>query len=265
MIPDLASETSAPKFLKTRVGMLKLAKEIVGTKPQTIVIASPHSLRLWRKIGIVTAENSSGKLRGPRRNGNFVSLKVKCDREFAKELLTRAMEKHLPVVGANYGSFEGSSSDMPMDWGTLIPLWFVMRRSRKKPKVVIVTPSREIPLSQNYEFGRVIAHLAESKSTRCVFIASADQAHAHRKSGPYGFSKAASEYDQLVLEAIRRNRIDAVMKLRADFVKNAKPDSLWQMTMLAGALSRVPMRSQLFSYQVPTYYGMICAGFRRET
>lgn len=53
------------------------------------------------------------------------------------------------------------------------------------------------------------------------------------------------------------------MNLKAKFVENAKPDSLWQMTMLAGVLSRVRMHAELFSYQVPRYYGMICAGFRR--
>jgi aromatic ring-opening dioxygenase LigB subunit len=129
--------------------------------------------------------------------------------------------------------------------------------------VVVVTPSREIPLVQNYRFGQVIAQLAEESSRRYVFVASADQAHAHKKSGPYGFSKAASEYDRFVVDAIEGNRIQSVMGLSRECVENAKPDSLWQMAMLAGALSEVKMRAELFSYQVPTYFGMICAGFKR--
>jgi len=104
---------------------------------------------------------------------------------------------------------------------------------------------------------------AEKKAKRCIFVASADQAHAHKKSGPYGFSKAAAMYDRLVLDAIRANRIDRIMNLEAKLVEDAKPDSLWQMTMLVGVLSKVRLYSAFFSYQVPTYYGMICAGFRR--
>jgi aromatic ring-opening dioxygenase LigB subunit len=138
-----------------------------------------------------------------------------------------------------------------------------MKQTRRKPKVVIVTPSREIPLSQNYDFGRLIAELAESKSKRYVFVASADQAHAHQKSGPYGFSPKAGEYDRIVVNAIETGRLDSIMKLRTRLVEDAKPDSLWQMAMLAGALSRVRMHGQLYSYQVPTYYGMLCAGFQR--
>jgi aromatic ring-opening dioxygenase LigB subunit len=116
-------------------------------------------------------------------------------------------------------------SDMPMDWGTLVPLWFIMKRNQRNPKVVIVTPSREIPLSENYEFGRIIAELAEKKSKRYIFVASADQAHAHKKSGPYGFSKAAAMYDQLVLDAIRRDRIRSIMTLKTKLVEDTKPDS----------------------------------------
>jgi aromatic ring-opening dioxygenase LigB subunit len=140
----------------------------------------------------------------------------------------------------------------------------MMRRCRNKPKVVIVTPSREIPLSKNFEFGRIIADQAEAeRSKRIVFVASADQAHAHRKNGPYGFSKRAEEYDSFVLNAIRENQIGRIMGLKADFVESAKPDSLWQMAMLAGVADRIRLQAELISYEAPTYFGMICASFRR--
>ena len=135
---------------------------------------------------------------------------------------------------------------------------------RVKTRIVIVTPSREIPLRQNMEFGRVIGKLAEQKKRkRFVFVASADQAHTHAKSGPYGFSSAASRYDMLVVEAIEKNRFRSIMNLDSRLVKKAKPDSLWQMAMLVGIAEEVRMKPRLLSYEVPTYYGMICAGFER--
>jgi aromatic ring-opening dioxygenase LigB subunit len=263
VIPELATRATPRGFLITREGMLRIANEVKRAKPDTIVIATPHNLRLWRRIGVVLSENSSGKLQGSRGSRRSVHLKVRCDQEFARKLLDRATKRGLPVVGANYGSFEGPLSDLPMDWGTLVPLWFLTRDHQKHPRVVIVTPSREIPPFQNYEFGQTIAELAERASKTYVFVASADQAHAHKKSGPYGFSRAAAEYDRFVVDAIQKNRIRSVMNLSGKFVEAAKPDSLWQMTVLAGVLSKVRMDAELFSYQVPTYYGMICAGFQR--
>jgi aromatic ring-opening dioxygenase LigB subunit len=137
-------------------------------------------------------------------------------------------------------------------------------RCRKKPRLVIVTPSREVPLSKNFQFGRIIAELAEAnRKKRVVFVASADQAHAHKKNGPYGYSPRAKEYDQLVLDALSRNRVDQIMTIKPDLVEAAKPDSLWQMTILAGAMAKVNFKAELISYEAPTYFGMICANFRR--
>jgi len=132
-----------------------------------------------------------------------------------------------------------------------------------KSEIVIVTPSREIALARNYEFGMVFGDLAERDEKRIVFVASADQAHAHKKDGPYGFSPRASVYDRLVVEAVRRNQMKSILDLSPSLGREAKPDSLWQMAMLAGVLDRVEMKPRFHSYQVPTYYGMLCAGFER--
>ena len=264
-IAKLASKSTVRKFQKTRDGLRNLAKEVRKARPDTIVIATPHNLKVWRKIAVVTAENSTGTLQASPRNKRSVGLRVRCDVEFAKSLLEAATRRKLPVVGANYGTSEGVTSDMPMDWGTLVPLWFIIPECRPKPKVVIVTPSREIPLSQNFQFGRVIGELSERKAKRIVFVASADQAHRHKKFGPYGFNKTSKEYDKFVVHAIQGGQIESIMRLKPKFVDAARPDSLWQMTMLAGVVDGLKMNAELISYDVPTYFGMICASFRRNS
>jgi aromatic ring-opening dioxygenase LigB subunit len=261
IIPHLAVRKTEHLFAKTRESVRKIARDIKMARPDTIVIASPHNLRLQNKIGIVTSENTTGQLSGPR--GRKVSLGLKCDREFSQDLLQESTRKHLPVVGANYGTAEGPASDMPMDWGTLVPMWFVAKEERVKARTVIVTPSREIPLKQNIALGTTIAEMAEKRNKRVVFIASADQAHAHARSGPYGYHQSATRYDEFVSQAIQKNRIESISRLSKQFVEEAKPDSLWQMAMLAGLTRVVKMRGNLLSYEVPTYYGMICASFLR--
>jgi len=261
IIPQLAVRKTEHLFEKTRESVRKIARDIRNARPETIVLASPHNLRLQDNIAIVTAENSTGYLKGPR--GRKVSLSLRCDREFAQDLLQESARKHLPVVGANYGTTEGPASDMPMDWGTLVPMWFVAKEERVKARTVIVTPSREIPLRQNIALGTTIAEIAEKGRNRLVFIASADQAHAHKKSGPYGYNRSAAKYDEFVSQAIQKNRIESISRLSKRFIEDAKPDSLWQMAILAGLTKIVKMRGNMLSYEVPTYYGMICASFVR--
>src|SRR5438445_3000176 len=234
IIPQLAARKTKHLFVKTRESMRKIARDIREVRPDTIVIASPHNLRLQDKIGIMTSENTTGRLNGPR--GKKVNLSLKCDREFAQDLLQESTRKHLPVVGANYGTAEGPASDMPMDWGTLVPMWFVAKEERVKAKTVIVTPSREIPLRQNIELGTAIAEMAEQRKKRLVFIATAHPPPAHKKSGPYGYHRSAAKYDELVSQAIRKNRIESISRLNKRFIERAKPDRLWQMAMLSGLI-----------------------------
>jgi aromatic ring-opening dioxygenase LigB subunit len=119
-IGQLAPKAAANKFRKARDGLRRLASDVGKARPDAIVIATPHNLRLCGKIAIVLSENSTGILQASPRNKKTVSLKAKCDVKFAKQLLERSATGHLPVVGAHYGTTEGVTSDMPMDW----ELWF---------------------------------------------------------------------------------------------------------------------------------------------
>ncbi len=257
VVPSLAGKR-LKQLSPTRAAMRRIAALMREARPDTIVIATPHNLRMPKHIGVVIAENSSGAVTSGRKQ---VRLRAKCDLGFANRVIGVAEQRGLPVVGANYGALEGPLSDLAMDWGTLVPLWFLLRGT--KAKIVIVTPARGIPLEQNFEFGRAVADAAEREEKRVAFVASADQAHAHERSGPYGYDRRAEEYDRRVADAIRGNELEAIMRMDPDFVAAACPDSLWQMTMLAGVSSVVPMIGELLSYQVPTYYGMLCASFRR--
>jgi len=259
VIPELAGK-QLKAFAETRKGMESLAQAMNRHRPSTVVVATPHGLRLDRTIGVVTTEYSEGTLKA---HGKSVEIRLRCDRQLAQKVVQKANETKLPVLGVNYGTNEGPSSCMPMDWGTLIPLWFLgkSKNEKRKRRTVIVTPSREISLTDLVNFGRTIAEAAETSHKSIAFVASADQGHAHDKKGPYGFNRASAKYDNLVIQAIKENSLKQLLKLSPKFVEDAKPDSLWQIAILIGILERVPMKARFVSYQAPTYYGMLCADF----
>jgi len=257
MIPELAAD-KLEAFSETRKSMEELARLSAKQDVRTIVLATPHNLRLESTIGVVTSEFTEGTLEA---NDKQVQLHCECDQQLAKEILAKAKRMGLPVVGANYGTSEGHASCMPMDWGTLIPLWFLVGRAESKPKVVIVTPSREIPMQSLVDFGQAIAEAVEASGKRVAFVASADQGHAHRADGPYGFHPASAEFDELVRRAVSENDLAPLFCLNQQFIDDAKPDSLWQLAILQGILKRNPMSARLLSYQVPTYFGMLYASY----
>jgi len=245
-------------FSETRRSMEECGSLFKEREPETVVIVTPHGLRLEATIGVITSEFTDGTLEA---NSKKVALRCECDRQLANEILGNAKRLGLPVVGANYGTSEGPASCMPMDWGTLIPLWFFVGQGQNRPKVVIVTPSREIPLESLVRFGRVVAETAEASGKRVAFVASADQGHAHRPDGPYGFNPASAEFDEMVKRAVLENDLAPLLSLSPQFIEDAKPDSVWQLAMLHGMLEHTSMRSRLLSYQKPTYFGLLCAAY----
>ncbi len=266
IIPPLATPSERRRYAGTTRAMQRMAREIRIARPHTIVVATPHNLRFREGIGVVVSENASGTLPmfSSRKPFPRQRIRMKCDRELAEALLAEARRRRLPSVGANYATASGKYSNMPLDWGTLVPLWFFIRGHRVRPELVVVTPSREISLGENVRFGTLIADVAEKSEKRVVFVASADHAHAHKKSGPYGFSPAAAAYDARMVKAIRGDDLRSVLRISTRLVRDAKPDSLWQVAMLAGVSQRLRLRPELLAYEVPAYYGMICAAFRRR-
>jgi aromatic ring-opening dioxygenase LigB subunit len=260
ILPELAGNM-LQAFAVTRKGMEQIAESMRENRIETVIIATPHNLRLEATIGIVTSEFTEGIL---EENNNQVRLRCQCNSQLARAILAKAKSSCLPVVGVNYGTSEGPASCMPMDWGTLIPLWFMAREKQEAPKVIIVTPSREIPMQSLTLFGQAIAEAAEASERRVAFVASADQGHAHRSDGPYGFNVASAEFDEAVKMAVQKNDLKPLLNLPPKFVEDAKPDSIWQIAILQGVLERVPMKGFLLSYQAPTYYGMLCAEYLPE-
>src|SRR5438270_271209 len=179
--------------------------------------------------------------------------------ELAWELLDAIAAAGVSVAAVSFGSNDATTAVAPMDWGVLIPLWFMGGRSQPPVRAVVVTPARELAATDHIAAGAAIASVAARSDARVAFIASADHGHAHLASGPYGFDPAAAEYDAVVTELVRSNRLEDLVDIGRDKVESAKADSWWQMVMLHGATRG--WRGTLLSYDAPTYFGMLTAAY----
>lgn len=245
-------------YAALRSAMEELGQRVKAQRLDTIVLLTPHGLRLQGEVAIYTCEQSSGSMSG---GGNTVTGRVRCDKELAQAILRETKSAGIPAVGCNYGAMSGPGSDILMDWGTFIPLWFCGMREQLAPQVVIIGPTREIPLEQLVELGRIIARTAEQSGKRVGLVASADQGHAHDANGPYGFHPAAATYDTWMQSVVRENRLADLLQADMALVEQAKPDSLWQTLSLYGASTVVPMHGELLCYDLPSYFGMLVAGY----
>jgi len=240
--------------LKTRAGMEELGRRFDAAAPDIAVVATPHNVHIANALAVVVA----GRLKG-RLNGVLppIELDLASDVDFAWQLLESISSAGLPSAAVSFGSNDPPTAVAPMDWGVLIPLWFMGGRSQPPVPAVVVAPARELSASDHITAGAAVAAAAAASPLRIAFIASADHGHAHRADGPYGFHPDAAKYDALVTDLVRTNRLEGLADVDRDFVERAKADSWWQMLILLGATAG--WRGELISYEAPTYFGMLTA------
>jgi aromatic ring-opening dioxygenase LigB subunit len=211
-----------------RAAMEELGRRFDAAEVETAVVVTPHNVHVERHFAVVTAAHVG---------------EWEVDREAAAGLLG----SELPILGVSYGGNMAEQAEMPLDWGTEVPLAF-MRAKR----IVVVAPARDLPLQQHLRLGEAIAALPG----RHALIASADHAHTHSADGPYGYHPASAAYDGLLQEILASDRFDFLPL--AELVDDAKADSLWQLLVLQGAVGETA-RPDVLAYLAESYFGMLVA------
>lgn len=193
----------------------------------TVIVVTPHNVHVEGHFAVAVSA----------RVGEH-----EVDRALALRLVDEIRAAGLPVVGVSYGGNDPTEAELPLDWGTEVPLRYVRPR-----RVVVIAPARDRPLEEHIRLGELLRGHS--------LIASADHGHAHDADGPYGFHPAAAEYDGRFLELVAAGDFRPL----ADSVADAKADSLWQLLVLQGATGG--QGGELLAYAAPTYYGMAVAVF----
>jgi len=243
----------------TRAGMEELGRLFEEARPDAVVVATPHNVHISNALGVVIAARVAGSLDG---TDPPIALDLPAEQELAWNVLGTLAAEGLPAAGLSFGSNEPATAVAPMDWGVLIPLWFMGGRHEPPVRVVVVTPARDLPPSAHIAAGRAIARAADRFGGRVAFIASADHGHAHRADGPYGYHPAAVDYDALIADMVRTDTLDRLAAITRELVEDAKADSWWQLLMLHGATAG--WTGRLISYEAPTYFGMLTAAYRPQ-
>jgi aromatic ring-opening dioxygenase LigB subunit len=246
---------------KTQAALEELSQRFAAAEPDATVVFTPHNVHVEGHFAVLVAANAAGSLGDWDAPG--VELACPLDRELAAGLVAALRGDGIPVVGVSYGANDSSAATAPLDWGALIPLWFMGGRSDPQVPAVVASPARDRPWEEHVRAGAAIARAAASSGKRVALIASADHGHAHDADGPYGFDPAAAEYDARIVELVQGDRLGDLLDFDPAFVDAAKADSFWQLLLLHGALQETERwRSNFLSYEAPTYFGMLCAAYQ---
>jgi aromatic ring-opening dioxygenase LigB subunit len=251
-------KAAVPGADTTHVALAELGRRFDAAAPEATIVLTPHNVHVQGHFAVVLAGTLAGRL--AEFDAPEVELSCPIDLELAAAAVVALHDEGVPVVGASFGANDPGAATAPMDWGVLIPLWYMGGRSEPPVPAVVMSPARDRPLEEHVRAGRALARAAAASGKRVALIASADHGHAHDADGPYGFDPAAAEYDAQVVALVRENRLAGLLELEPGFVDAAKADSWWQLLMLHGALGE-GWRGDFLSYEASTYFGMLCAAY----
>ena len=211
-----------------RSAMEELGRRFDAAAVDTAIVVTPHNVHVQGHFAVVTAAHVG---------------EWEVDRETAGALLAA----ELPILGVSYGGNMVEQAEMPLDWGTEVPLDFLRAK-----RIVVVAPARDLSPEEHVRLGEAIARLPG----RQALIASADHGHTHAADGPYGYHPASVSYDELLQEILASDRLD--FRPLAELVDDAKADSLWQLVVLQGAVGEAA-RADVLAYVAESYFGMLVA------
>ncbi len=218
-----------------------------GDNSDTVLVISPHSLRIPNGLPVINTEYLSGSYKIGKSS---ISGDYKTDRVLNSRLIKASKR----FVETNFVTTEGKLSTFPVDFGTLIPLTFFGER-----RVSMLGQWRTSRKNELIELGRKLFKVVSNVDQRISVVFSADQAHAHLKTGPYGYDPRAEKYDGMVIDAVKNDRFDDLIKLREDYLNGAKPDSYWNLLMFRGYVEAGGLVPKFHYYYLQEYFGMLLA------
>ncbi len=212
------------------------------------VLISPHNVRMSDHLGVVMAQHLISWL---GFDGVELPGEWETDGKLAEEIYERAKGRGFPVVDLHFASRSGRYSRWPLTWGELIPLQFLEKRP-----LVLLTPARNLSRETLVKLGEFLGDIMEKGEKRVALIISADHGHAHDENGPYGYRKESEEYDRMIMRLINESRLEELPKIPDELIRNALPDSYWQMLIMLGAMRVGKFELKESAYACPTYFGM---------
>src|SRR5690606_16990092 len=132
--------------------------------------------------------------------------------------------------------------------------------AKEAPEVRIVCISTPfLPFKVLYEFGKCIREAVEETDEKVVFVASGDLSHKLTPDSPNGYHPLGREYDDYLLEKVRKADVQGLLNTDESFLEKAAECGTRSIVMMFGALSDREINPEVYSYEGPFGVGYMVA------
>ncbi len=260
----LVSGRDGDKVGATRDALTELGRRLADARPETIVIIDPHNLQVEGTIALLDSDRLHGETGGPPNQGataHTFSMRFAADRALNDAIAGQTRACGLPVRRVRNAL---PFVPLSLDYGSMNPLWYLGATIMPPVQLVVASLGPGVPRAAYIEFGRALRAAIDGTTRRIAFIGSADLGHRHAADGPYGFDPASGECDTRVIKAVEAGTLDQLLHYDGGWLEHAFTDVIEPLLILHGLTEGRGWRGDIISYEVPTYFGMLCAAYAPE-
>lgn len=246
IIPEIGG-TEIKKCQKTISAMKKLTDSFSQTKPETIIVITPHGSIDPNQMTILGSQVLSGDFR--QFGHPEISQKFKNNQTLIEQIRNTALADNLPVR-----ILQASE----LDHGVLVPLYYLCQNIIKLPKLIVIAYSL-LNTKIHFAFGKIIGQVINRSDKKIAVIASGDLSHRLTPDAPAGYSPRGQKFDQKLMTLLKNNNIYGILNLDNNLVDAAGECGLRSIIILLGVLSHFSYQPQILSYEGPfgVGYGVV--------
>jgi AmmeMemoRadiSam system protein A len=237
LVPGVGRERLA-EANATAGAMVTVAEHAVASRPDTVVLISPHSPRQPGAFGIWQTPRLRGSLASFGSPEDRVDLPL--DQTFVERLIREAERRRLKTWGIVRN---------PLDHGALVPLCYLVAARWNGPTVI---------LSLNYpgeggleELGQAIVATAQALHRRIAIIASGDMSHRLTQSAPGGYHPDAHRFDEAFIARLRDGVFNRLQRIDPTLQEEAGEDVLDSTVVAVAAANYRTDGHKVLSYEGP--------------
>ena len=246
VVPEVGGDRLA-ECRTTFEACTKLAARLVASRPDRLVLVSPHSPR---------AHDAFGLWDGPDLAGDLAAFG-------APNASVR-----VPADGAARSAVEGACAEadvatwpippQPLDHGAVVPLWFVCEAGWHGPTCVTSLPWRSQP-ARMVAFGEALARALSDLPGRTALVASGDMTHRATPDAPAGYHPRAVEFDRTLTDLVAAGLLAEIPRIDPALRDVAAEDAADSVTIVAAAIGFEGHGVEVLGYEHPFGVGYLVA------
>ncbi|MDN5277720.1 MAG: hypothetical protein PWR01_1685 [Clostridiales bacterium] len=258
IIPEVGKGEES-KVQSTIEALETCAQHIKDKKPHTIIVITPHGPMFRDAIAVMATPHLAGDF--ARFGAARVKMSFENDVELAKAIMDNAERSNIPCIGINSGVASDYGISTSMDWGALVPLYFVTKQYSDF-KLVHITYA---PLSYEalYAFGKAIQEVVRACERDVCVIASGDLSHRLSQDGPYGFHPMGPKLDKQIMTLIESGDVEGFFNMDPVMVEEGGECGLRSIVIAMGTLDGYDLHPRVLSYEGPFGVGYGVAIFEK--